>query len=190
MRASCRTGKVDVSDIVQFLYCPRKVYFIKVAGIRILKPKMEEGRRVQEEVAGKMRKLAERFNAKLLSNVYLESEKFSLAGVLDFVLLSNDEAIPVDVKFSRFSSISYAWKMQVTAYAILIEENLGKAVKKAYIFLVGEKERLMEVLIASEDKKALERIVEKVRELIETEEYPKAAKSKRCGYCEVAKFCV
>jgi len=42
------------------LYCPRKVYFLKVAGIRIARPKMEEGRTVQENVKGTLERFAER----------------------------------------------------------------------------------------------------------------------------------
>jgi len=37
-------GYIDVSDIVQYLYCPRKVYFHRVAGITLTRPKMEVGR--------------------------------------------------------------------------------------------------------------------------------------------------
>ena len=42
---------IDVSDIVQYLYCPRKLYFIRVMGLRITKPKMDVGRKIHENVA-------------------------------------------------------------------------------------------------------------------------------------------
>jgi len=49
---------MDVSDIVQYLYCPRKLYFLKIAGIRISKPKMEEGKAAQGE--GKAEELCQK----------------------------------------------------------------------------------------------------------------------------------
>ncbi len=185
-----RTGKIDVSDVVQFLYCPRKLYFIKVAGFRIVRAKMEEGMRVQEEVLKKLERIAEKMKGRLLTNVMLESDRHGIVGRLDALILVKDLAYPIDVKFSKFSSVSYAWKMQLTAYSVLVEENFGFRVEKALIYLVSEKELLKEVLISQEDKKALLKILEEIRTLLESESYPKVLKSKRCNYCEMAKFCV
>ncbi|MEM0203836.1 MAG: CRISPR-associated protein Cas4 [Archaeoglobaceae archaeon] len=190
MLDSRRTGKIDVSDVVQFLYCPRKVYFMKVAGFRIVKPKMEEGKRVQEEVLRKLEKIAEKMGGKLSTNVALESDRYGISGRIDALVLTQDSAFPIDVKFSKFSSISYAWKMQLTAYSVLAEENFGCRVESAFIYLVSERELLKEVRIFPEDKRALLRLLEEIRELLESESYPKASKSKKCNYCEVAKFCV
>lgn len=190
MQVSRRTGKLEVGDVVQFIYCPRKLYFIKVVGLRILKPKMEEGRKVQEEVTKRLEKIAEKMNGKLFKNFWLESEALSLAGNLDALILTEKEVLPLDVKFSKFGSISYAWKMQLTAYSLLAEENFGKRVERAFIYIVSEKEMLKEVKISAEDKKALLRLLEEIRILLESEKYPQAIKSKKCGYCEVEKFCV
>lgn len=190
MQVSHRAGKLEVSDVVQFLYCPKKLYFIKLAGFRIIRPKMEEGRRVQEGVAKKLEKTAEKMKGKLITNLWLESEVLGLTGNLDALILTEKEILPIDIKFSKFNSISYAWKMQLTAYAILAEENFDKRVDKAFIYLVSEKETLKEVNISLEDKKALIGLLERIRELLESEKYPMATKSKKCGYCEVEKFCV
>lgn len=189
MQVSHKTGKLDVSDIVQFLYCPRKVYFIKVAGFKILKPKMEEGRKVQEEVIKRLETIAKKMGGELLKNVWLESDIYCLTGSVDAIINAKNGIFPVDVKFSRFSSISYAWKIQLTAYSVLVEEKFGKRVDKAFIYLVSEKEMLKEVIISAEDKKALMRLLEEIRELLENEDYPKTSKSKKCGYCEMEKFC-
>ncbi|MEM2817195.1 MAG: Dna2/Cas4 domain-containing protein, partial [Archaeoglobaceae archaeon] len=83
MLDSRRTGKIDVSDVVQFLYCPRKVYFIKVAGFRIVKSKMEEGKKVQEEVFRKLEKIADKMGGKLSTNVALESDRHGISGRID-----------------------------------------------------------------------------------------------------------
>jgi CRISPR-associated exonuclease Cas4 len=184
------------------LYCPRKVYFMKVAGIRIARPKMEEGKAVQENVKDTLRKFAEQLGGELQTNVYLESARLGLKGVLDALILVGEgegvgkwkksgewgRAYPVDVKLSKFQSISYAWKMQLTAYAALVEGNLGVCVKKGYIYLVGK--RFLEVEIDAESKRRLREIVKDVESVIAEEKYPRAARSKRCGYCEVKDFCV
>lgn len=187
---------------MQYLYCPRKVYFLKVAGIRIAKPKMEEGRTVQENVKGTLERFAEQLGGELQTNVYLESARLGLKGVLDALILIGGEeegtgkeksgewerAYPVDVKLSKFQSVSYAWKMQLTAYASLVEENFGVCVKKGYIYLVGK--RFLDVEIDAESKRRLRKIVKDVESVIVEEKYPRAARSKKCGYCEVKDFCV
>jgi len=185
MRLTHRAGKIDVSDVVQFLYCPRKVYFLKVAGFRITKPKMEEGKMEQERAIEKLEKMAEILGGKLLKNVPLESERYGLKGILDALIVTK-ELLPVDIKLSKFSSVSYAWKMQLTAYSVLVEENFGTNVKKAGIFLNG---KLKEIQITPNDKRALERVLEQIWGIMESESYPKATKSKKCGYCEMQKFC-
>uniref|UniRef100_A0A7J2TG18 CRISPR-associated exonuclease Cas4 n=1 Tax=Archaeoglobus fulgidus TaxID=2234 RepID=A0A7J2TG18_ARCFL len=185
MKLSRRTGKLDVSDVVQFLYCPRKVYFLKIAGFRITRPKMEEGKKEQERATEKLEKIAEKLGGVLLKNLMLESEKYNLKGILDALIVAN-ELFPVDIKLSRFSSVSYAWKMQMTAYSVLVEEKFEKTVKKAFLFLNG---KLREIHITPDDKKNLERILEQIWRLIESENYPPAIKSKKCGYCEMQKFC-
>lgn len=190
MLGSRRTGKIDVSDVVQFLYCPRKVYFIRIAGFRIVKPKMEEGRRVQEEVLRRLERLAEKMGGKLLTNVTLESDRYGISGKIDALILAQNTAYPVDVKFSKFSSVSYAWKMQLTAYSVLVEENFGFRVERAFIYLVSEKESMKEVRIFPEDRRALLRLLGEIRELLESESYPKTSRSRKCNYCEMAKFCV
>ena len=189
-RGFSRGGSViDVSDIVQYLYCPRKVYFIKVAGIRLQRPKMEEGKKAQAEVERNLRRFAEKIGGELETGIYLESQRYGLKGLLDAMINADSAIYPVDVKLSRFDSLSYSWKMQLTAYAMLLEENSGKSVRQGYIYIVGTR-KLIEVRIEPEDRRALMRIIREVKEIIESEKYPSASRSKKCNYCEVFDFCV
>jgi CRISPR-associated exonuclease Cas4 len=178
---------IDVSDIVQYLYCPRKLYFIRVVGLKLTRPKMDVGKEVHENVA---RSLARRkVEGEILENVYLESQKYGIKGCVDAIIKRRGEYIPVDIKFTRFKSLFYQWKMQLVAYAVLVEENFDCKVKKAYVYLTEGKDWI-EVEITPEDRKALVKIIKEVREIIGRERYPKISKSKKCNYCEVAKFCV
>ena len=178
---------IDVSDIVQYLYCPRKLYFIRVVGLKIKKPKMEVGKEVHGEVAKALKR--RKIEGEILENVYLESQKYRIKGCVDAVIRRGEEYIPVDIKFSRFRTLFYQWKMQLVAYAVLVEENFGCKVRRAYVYLT-ESNDWIEVKIMPEDKEALVNIIRKVEEIIREEKYPQACKSKKCNYCEVSKFCV
>jgi len=178
---------IDVSDIVQYLYCPRKLYFIRVMGLRITKPKMDVGRKIHENVAKSLKR--RKIEGEILENVYLESQKYGIKGCVDAIIKRGEEYIPVDVKYSRFKSLFYHWKMQLVAYAVLVEENFGCKVKRAYVYLTEGKDWI-EVEITPGDREALMKIIRKVEEIIREERYPRASKSKKCNYCEVSRFCV
>jgi CRISPR-associated exonuclease Cas4 len=178
---------IDVSDVVQYLYCPRKVYFIKVMGLKVTKPKMDVGREVHDNVAKSMKR--RKIDGELIENVYLESHRYGIKGCVDAIIKRGDEYIPVDVKFSKFKSVFYGWKMQLVAYALLVEENFGCTVSKGYVYLVTDG-KWVEVEITPEDRKALERIIKNVNEIILEEKYPSVQKSKMCNYCEMLKLCV
>jgi CRISPR-associated exonuclease Cas4 len=181
---------IDVSDIAQYLYCPRKIYFIKVMGLRILKPKMEMGKEIHEGIYDKLRRRKRiwRVDAEIVENVYLESEKYGIRGYVDAVLKCGEELIPVDVKYTKFDEIFYNWKMQLVAYAVLVEENFRCVVKKVLVYLT-ETNDWVEVSIFPEDREALKRIIKKIEGIILNERYPPATKSKKCEYCEMLKIC-
>jgi len=181
---------IDVSDVSQYLYCPRKIYFMKVMGLRILKPKMQMGKDIHEKIYSKLRRRKKiwRNNAEVLENVYLESERYGIRGFVDALIKYGEEIIPVDVKYTRFDDIFYNWKMQLVAYAVLVEENFKCVVKRVLVYLTETKE-WKEIRIFPEDKKALKRIISKIEEIIAEEKCPRVVKSKKCGYCEVSKIC-
>jgi len=172
---------IDVSDLIQYLYCPRKVYFIKVMGIKLKKPKMEFGKELHD-------KLRIKCDGDIIYNLYLESESYGIRGVVDAVIKENDNYYPVDAKFTRFNKLFYSWKMQLTAYAVLIEENFDVTIRKGYIYFIDEK-KLEEIEIAPEDKKALREMVKKVETIINEEKIPNVEKSRKCEYCEMKKLC-
>lgn len=176
---------IDVSDLVQYLYCPRKVYFLKVQGVRIARPKMELGK----ELHSKVKRVLKRLVGKVYENVYLESRRYGIKGCVDAIVKRGDNYVPIDVKYSRFQNVFYQWKMQLVAYAVLIEENYGCEVREGLIYLIQDR-KWVKVGIFPEDKRRLIDIIAKVKKLIRDGSYPSAAKSRKCNYCEVVKFCV
>ena len=183
---------IDVNDVVQYLYCPRKVYFMKL-GIKTTRPKMEMGKEVHREIYAKLRrkkrwKNVEGADIEIIENVYLESERYGIKGYVDLILKAGEELLPVDIKYTKFRDIFYGWKMQIVAYGVLIEENFNCLVRRGFIYLVDSKDWI-EVEVLPEDRKALERIVNRVRKIIASEEFPTVSKSKKCNYCEMSKLC-
>ena len=119
--------------------------------------------------------------------LHVEHEKIGLFGQIDTVLeLENGSLVPVEVKYSDFAAVFKNWKKQLVAYALLLEREFGKEVKKGVLYFPKQKKKLI-VHITAEDKKFVLRDIEKIRKLIRSEKMPRGRD--RCGYCEMKKFC-
>src|SRR5437868_15412178 len=99
------TISLTVSDLRQYEYCARIPYFTHVLGLRRKRPttyKMEEGRLEHQHVS----ELEERRSLRSYGltkgerrfNVNLTSITLQVTGVLDMLILTEDEAIPVEFK--------------------------------------------------------------------------------------------
>jgi len=193
---------VRVVDLKHYLYCPRIVYFDRVARVeeRILTQQiksLEEHEKLEE--AEKRRKgglfySGELVNAEKVFGLRLKSESLKLEGVLDCLLKLGKEAVPVDYKYMR-SRGGKPWldhRYQLTAYALLVEDKLDCVVRRGFIYYVPEA-RVVEVFIDGGMKRYVKRLVERVDDLIKAEELPPVRvppkKCYGCGFYWVCRRC-
>jgi len=187
---------IKVGDIVQYHYCPRKVYFLEVLGVPIItKRKMFFG---QEEHIREMKRVKQRkkifgINWKLVRKVkyklYLKSESLHLHGIIDAVLFLEDEIIPVEIKATDFLEVTRNRKKQLVAYGLLLDENFDYMVHRGVLYFSGH--RKSEVVdITFEDKNYLIEDIKKIRKLFITEKIPRKVDKKKCEYCEVFRYCI
>lgn len=185
-----------VSDIVQYYYCPRKVYFLRTLQIpQIPKRKMVYGKIDESEELDRMLNRKDMFGIKkevvseVRKNVLISNEKLKLYGVVDLFLILNDrEYIPVELKYSDFPELDIRWKKQLYAYATLIDSNFDTIVKRGILYFT--KQNITKFLeITYENKKSIEHDVEKILNMIRTEYLPPKTENKKCKYCEMIRFC-
>lgn len=198
MKDSTYDGEVlNVSDLVQYYYCPRKVYFLKVMGVPF-KPrkKMTFGKDEQKREKKRVTERKDVFGLpreeldQILRKVHILNPIIGLYGQIDVVLKhKNGELLPVDIKYSDFVQVARHWKKQLTAYAMLLDFKFDTTVRKGILYFPKQKEHLG-VGITEEDKKFVLRDLETIRELIRTEIVPRKVDESKCRYCEVAKYCV
>lgn len=184
---------LTVSDVKQFVYCPRVVYFTYALSWR--RPttyKMEEGRLEHEHVA----ELEERRGLRAYGlaegerqfNVSLYSKRLGLSGKLDMVINTPGEVIPVDFKNSG-AGVGLNHKYQLTAYALLVEDRWERAVRRGFIYLLPLK-RAYEVPITPNMRLFVRERLEEIRRMVKGEAMPTATRQKsRCRDCEFQNFC-
>lgn len=187
---------VTPSQIIEYLFCPRFIYFEYVAGI----PQYEErhykvmkGRNIHElKLIHNKDYLRRRIGVTdKLSDQYLTNDV--LRGQIDEVLfLHNGTMAPLDYKFAQFKDkIFQTYKIQLHCYAILIEGNFGKKVDKGYLVYVRSKNKLVEIEINSQEKEDVLKACNNVIEIIDKNIFPKATKyKKRCVTCTYRNICI
>jgi len=187
---------ITPSHIIEYLFCPRFIYFQYVLNI----PQ-------HEEKSFKAMKGREMHNLKLITNkeylrkkigvkekhldVYLTNN--TLRGKVDEVLLLNDGTMaPLDYKFAKYNDRIYTtYKTQLYCYAILIEQNYNKAVNKGFLVYVRSKNRLVEVPVNNIDKQKINNNIKDIIEIIDKNIFPKSTKYKsKCLTCTYRNICL
>lgn len=185
-----------VSDLKQWVYCQRILYYhYCLPAIRPTTYKMEEG--VKAGVAEEEREVRRTLrpyglicgNRKF--HVPLTSERLGLRGELDLVIETHQdgirELIPVDYKDSK--RIGLHFKLQLAAYAFLLEEVEGVPVRRGFLYLIPMR-RAEQVAIDERLRTQLTEALEGMRTMLYREKMPPAVGSPRkCLPCEFHRFC-
>lgn len=187
------TISLAVTDLKQYAYCPRVVFYERcLPHVRPRTYKMDAGKeRHEHEASRSARRTLKRYDAdegERRFNVRLFSLQMALHGLLDEVItLLDGTAIPVDYK--QASKISPNHRIQLTAYALLLEECESTKVERGLIYLIPVHKHI-EVPITTQLRERTNSLLEEIRIMIETERMPAAVVQKsQCASCEFRRFC-
>jgi len=198
MKGSTFDGdSITVGDIVQFFYCPRKVYFLKTLGVPVVvRRKMEYGKEVHELEERRMleRKQIYGFDRdeveEVLQGLQIEAPEIGLRGKVDVALrLRSGEFVPVDTKFTDVVEVQLQYRKQLHAYALLLDYWFKTRVKRGVLYFAQQRE-VRTIEISEEDKEALKRSIDQIKKIISSEVTPRRVSPEKCQYCEVKKYCV
>lgn len=191
---------ITVSDVKQYLFCPKIVYFDHV--LHVPKPpdqKLQAGKEEHDSITAreKRRKGAlfydpELDRAEKMFRVALESSTLGLRGVLDYLLIAGQEYIPVDYKFgfSHSGNVHLNHKYQLAAYALLVEETFKAPVKRGFIHYSRDRANVR-VDLGDEIRRRTTKTVREICRIIEEEIEPAGTKNPgRCTDCEYSRYCV
>jgi CRISPR-associated exonuclease Cas4 len=154
--------------------------------------KVEKGRQVHDQKLERNKDyLRKRIGAvEKYADQYLTNKM--LRGAVDEVLLLNDGTMaPLDYKFAKFEDRIYeTYRTQLECYAVLIEENFSKEVRKGFLVYTRSANKLVEIEINEAAKQDVRRVCEEVNEIILQNYFPAATKYKqRCLGCTYRNIC-
>lgn len=186
------------SEIMEFLYCPRFIYYMQCLNIpqnEHNRFKVQKGREVHEFKSNTNKEYVRKKLdcVKKEINVFLHSRKLGLKGKVDEVLLFKDGSMaPLDYKFAEYKGVIYStYRLQTLVYGGLISENYGKPVFKGYLCYTRSKNYLAEIKFTKQDWLTLDSVIKDMRRVIDTNYYPKATKYRaRCVDCCYKNICI
>lgn len=184
---------VRVSDLRQWTYCPRVIWWTHVCPVgKVESFKMKLGldkeRRLQRLQRRRTLRAFGLHQGRIESNVILTSSRLGLTGKLDLMIHSGICRLPVEVKFTQ-GPASLNHRLQLAGYAFLLEEVYGVPVPKGYIVRLPE-DSVDQVMIDQPLRVLTWQTIEAVRVTIRTERMPqRVPQVSRCTDCEYLHFC-
>lgn len=184
---------ITAGELKNWAYCRRVVFYRRhMSGASRQTFKMREGIAAQELVERlEMRRTLGEYGLtgwQRRFGLWLTAPRAGLSGKLDLVLQGDGEAAPVDFKLTT-GPVGDNHRMQLAAYAVLIEEALGLTVNRAFLYRIPDDEVFV-VEIGGREKEAVAAAADAIRQMDESELLPEATDSvARCRDCEYANFC-
>lgn len=189
---------VTPSEVIEYLYCPRFIYFMSY-----LKIPQHENNRFKVIMGREVHKTKASINKSYLrkkigvKEKFLEqklySKKYQMHGIVDEVLFLEDgSAAPLDYKFAKYKDRTFSThKYQAIMYSMMIEDNYDIEVNKAFIIYVRSKNLLKEITINIRQYNKVNQITKEIIKIIEKGFFPKRTKYKRrCPDCTYRNICI
>jgi CRISPR-associated exonuclease Cas4 len=188
-------GQLDlaVSDVRQYVYCPRIPYFR--LGLRLphrfVTGGMQEGILEHQRVGDLEHRRGLRAygltDGERLFDVPLRSDQLGLGGRMDMVIRRASEVIPVEFKNSRALGLHH--KYQLAAYALLAEAQMEQPVRRTFVYFIPLKEA-REVPVTPATRAYVRRVLNAIRGSVQGERMPEGTRILgRCQVCEFLPYC-
>lgn len=181
------------TDLKQYIYCPRIFYYHAcLPTIRPVTYKMQAGIDAHEnERKRALRRSLEMYDepsGKRHFDVNVYSAELGLSGQIDEVVETDaGEFIPVDYKLAR--QAGYHFKVQLTAYALLLEAAYHTRVKYGFLYLLLSRKTLR-VSITPKLREEVSQALAAMQAISETEAMPLPTEWRQhCPDCEFRRFC-
>ena len=168
---------VNVSDLNQYLYCPRRLYYLMFYHTQGLNFPLVDGRLKHENQSRR---------GGWYREMYLRSEKLHLHGRID-LLEGKTTLTPVERKHGN--SYFENDEIQLAAYCMLLEDYLEEPVRMGYLYLFGTKERYAITITDWHREKVLE-ITQAIRSMSLDFIPDFADNPNKCKKCSTVQYCL
>lgn len=174
---------VNAGHINQYLYCPRRYYYINYFDTIEMNFYLKDGQLKHENQSRR---------GGWIREFYLKSDTLGLHGKIDILESKNIKSIgttltPIERK--RGSSYYINDEVQLAAYCMLLEDYLEEPVRMGYLYLFGTNERYAITITDWHRDKVLE-VVQAIRNMSLDRIPGFADNPKKCEKCSTVQYCL
>jgi len=193
------TWLFEVTDLKQYTYCPRIVFYrYCLPRVRPVTALMKEGIRGHEEEDLREERRSLRpyglVDGERVFHLSLQSSRLGLTGRVDLAIATPSrtadgaEGVVVEYKLTEQKAGAH-FKLQLAAYALLLEEAWGLPVRRAFLYSISQR-RAEPVAITQHLRQKVAQTITDIRHMVEREVMPEPPISLRpCVTCEFRRFC-
>lgn len=177
---------IPIAALNQYAYCPHRFWRMFCAGEFIDNHYTIEGTDLHQRVhtLGE----AHREEVWQVRAIWLKSDRYQLIGKADLIESVDGEVYPIEYKRGNKGE----WdndELQVCAQALCLEEMMGKAIARGYVYYAQSRRRQL-VEISAELRERAIAVIQEITTLFHTDTIPPAIYSKRCRGCSFYKQCL
>jgi len=135
--------------------------------------------------------LWEKLTPKISSEFRIESDLMPLKGIIDQVYIYGSQYVPYELKTGKAprDGVWPGHKIQLGAYAMMLEEKFKIPVKEGFVYYLDSKEK-RHIAVNPFLKDEIANLVKEVMELIENKALPKLCENKaKCRACSFKGVC-
>lgn len=167
---------VNASMLNQYLYCPRRFWYITYQDTQGNNYYKTDGKSKHENQSTR---------GGWTREIYIESKELGLKGKVD--VFEDREGVPVERK--RGDDYYPNDEIQLTAYCLLLEEAMDEVVDEGVIYLFGT-DRRHRIQITEWHRNKLQEVLTKIREMDVTTPPPFTDNPAKCEKCSTREYCM
>ncbi len=182
-----------VSDLKQYSYCPRIVYYhYCLPTIRPTTYKMEAGQAAHQAEEDRERRRSLRTyrlqDGERHFDLELNGIALELRGRVDLAIQRETEAIPVEYKDSP-GRLGPHILLQLMAYGLLLEEAWRLPAQRGFVYFIPTR-RAREILLTADLRAKVYEALTTIQAFIAAERMPAPTPQRnKCPICEFRRFC-
>jgi CRISPR-associated exonuclease Cas4 len=168
--------KINISMLNEYLYCPRRYWYIIFYDTQGDNYYRKDGTLKHE---------AQSTRGGWTKEIYLESEKLQAKGKID--ILEDNENKPVERK--RGDKYYTNDEIQLAGYCMLLEENTGRKIEKGTIYMFKTDQR-HEIEISKWHREKVKETIKEMRNLNPDNPPPIIDNRNKCKGCSARSYCM
>lgn len=184
---------IPISLLRQTAFCPRIPYFVEVLGLAVNSPLwvrqgIDEHKQAEKRLHKRTLIWLGIEKADTIYRAKVRSEQFQLHGIIDMLLVGQNEICPVEFK-SGNSRTGRGIIAQVYAYGIAAQETYDKVFNHG-LLVDNATNRVRELKNSDDNREAFENLYNEMCLAINASTLPDTAASEhQCSQCEFFKHC-